>query len=295
MASLGTVIQALHDNIKPLVTDLVLNGDPLVVKIGKGWPAVNTLQDVGRGEFIAISIHNRERVSVPRRIISTSRQFTRRPCGIYAELNSVMLKPGDSVDIEVQFSEDSTAVNLNDGIGLGAFFKGIDEGATYIAGVDDTLESVAANLATNINDRDLLNEWMSASSDGAVVTVENISDGTLRLRLGVGNLAILTRSVGQMYADMQITVWANTVAKRDLVGNLLESVLADWNHKGRIPLGPEERGRFSMGGGYDDDSETQKDVYERHFMSGVEYTLRYSEIAYPILAGISRTEYSRDH
>lgn len=283
-------MQKLRDGVTDAVDGLLVDGDPAQILIGLGWPDVERLQDVARGKLL-ISIHNRQTQRIPMRYISKPVSKVKMPCGITATLSNDSVEPSGDVTLTLAYSDGSSAVNLNDGVGLGAFFAAIDEGATAISGATETLSSLAEKLADSINDRDVLSDWISASATDEVVTITNLQDQNILLRAAVGNRSIRTTETARQQADLQITLWANSEKSRYTVGDVLESYFGKFERFPRLEVAASDRALVSYGGQLDSYDDTQKDVYRRDFMLSAEYSLRYQDIAYPILVGIHRHQY----
>lgn len=294
MATLTEVMLKFKTVIEEAVADLLVDGNPLDIKVGLGWPDIERLQDVARGRAL-IAIHDRSAGRVPRRYITKQQAMIPLPCGIIATLSNDVVAPSGTVTLTIGFSSGSIAVNEFDGVGLTAGLGFVENGATAIAAPGETRTTLSAKLRDAINDNDNpLSEWLSATSAAEVVTVENLLTDSLRLVKGVGNRTKRIKETGKGYADLQVVVWVNSQQARRAIDDILEPFFSDLEDDGNFEIAAGDNAVITYGSGMNNDADVQKDAYRRDYMIGVEYSIRKIDYAYPVLAQIHTYETPRN-
>lgn len=144
------------------------------------------------------------------------------------------------------------------------------KGLPYVYGVKstDTLTSIATGLASLIP---------GASSSGPTITLPT---SPTQARVGASGTSI--REVARQEQVIQITVWADTPANRDLISKAIKPVLDDTPF---IALADLTSGRLTYKSSPKTDSLQKVGMYRRDFMYSVEYATTQSQQTTQVVAG----------
>lgn len=285
MATIGAVINALVEVLKPKFDDLVVDNSAITAKIGEGWPPERAIQAVTNKNSVVIGITDRfgtlNNQFRPRRLGAE-----KLPIGIASVINKTTIEPGETATITLSIADGQTAVLNKDAVSLVIRYQGQIEGAVGIAVTGDTLSTLAAKLATDIG-AELQN--ISASSSGAVVTITNNKSARLKLESYTGNVGYSYKELARESAQIQIVCWCGSFTIRRAVADILEVELARLRaSRGfAVPTGEPVRvlgvNKFTM----PNDKDISADVYRRDFLIDVEYGITAVDEMWSVLIPIS--------
>lgn len=281
MANITQVTDALEAALEAVSSGIVIDREPVDVKIGYGWPGTTALQNTARnGARIGIV----EKASRPK-----TRWMPRRgtvvfdPTGITATIDNPNLGVNGTAVITI-----ASQVNPNDALGLVLTTGNKMLGAVANAGNGDTLDGMATKLAADINTR-LAGTQLDAVAAGSHVTITNNSLLSYQLKANVGNIGQIARETGRLESTIQIAVWTkNERILRELTVRY-DPVLQDFQNT-KLLLSNGERGTVLYQGSVPSYEDLLKDIVRRNFLLTVEYSLTTFDTVYQVVAPLANWE-----
>lgn len=282
MASVTDAQKALVGILKTDFTGLALGGQNVTVKVARGWPGLNAIQEAMKAKAVLVGVHDRGvsglGASRPRDLGSVI-----TAPGIASAVSNTHIMPGGQATLTVSLAQGSSAVKVNDACALVVGKWNDRRGAVGIAVTNDGLNEVAQKLLLDIQASDLAS-WLTVTRTNNVLTLTNLGSDILEIGSNCGNIGLLYREVGREASELQIVIWAPDEDRRDLVGDLVSPRLgqfrADFGYQ--IPSGEYIRVL-----GYKmfapSDKDTVADAYRRDFVVSIDYSSYVTEKLYSVL------------
>lgn len=255
------------------------------IPVGIGWPPETQLADIARTKGRRVSIFDRAASqnvtrwlqTEPRSITVVDTHLTVTPAlGSLSGVTSLVL---------------GGSVTVNDALALVVQHDVVTPGSVVvIAGPTDTLNTMAAALASAINSDPTLSQWLSAVATGPQVDVTSNGDYPFAARIAnVANAKYETRRYNR---QSFISVWAATPEDRELVSGVLESALGRLSTNFGAQTASGDWVRMFMTGDLYIDDPILRDLYRRDFYVSVEYGLTYTDLMYPVLVALCSLDLS---
>lgn len=287
MANEFTVFEGFRTQLVTALTGMTnALSQPIVVEIGIGWPSQPKFAELsGDPTKCLVSIYDRKVSKPVRSFLPHQFAATINPTGITATLNKANLPPADTATITLAFAVGFSAVQLNDAVGLGVHMGKDDDGATASAVAGETLTTLAAKLRDAINANPTLNDWISATALGAVVTITNLTTKPLRLGANTGNVNQGHVEVARQSRQAQVVIWTSTNDVRKRVGAKVEEFLGQLQADYGFALG-NQHVRVMLEGGLLNDENVKMDIYRQDFVFSLEYGITRIDQAWSVLVAI---------
>jgi len=260
VADVSEVSTALVNLISAAIYPTGINNPSVVgfgVKIYAGWPDPVGLETDLKANIATVSVYPRNDEKMIDRLLLDWTSLSVNTPTLTATVSGQTLTIGGTVSLNYQF--------------IGLMVDGVDY--VYVVQTGDTLNSIAANIAT----------LAGGVAVGAVVTFS--SSYSLIARVGFSGISI--KEISAQQRTYQITVWANCWDKRDPVGIAVEQALKPVY---RVLMPDGFYAILSFKGSHQDDSMQLRGVYKRDILFNVEYSTTATKTDYSITIPQSHTE-----
>lgn len=224
-------------------------------RVYRGWPSPKGLQDDLRAGIINVTV-------TPLGVVRNVTRYTPDP----------QQQTLNSATVAVTFT--STTVTIGGTVGAGQNVAVIVGGNafTYTTQASDTLNSIAAALAT------LISAKQSATSSGATITIPN----ALHLNARVGGSGTVIQMVSQQVRNFMVNLWCPTPALRDTAGRVINPTLGATP---RLIMPDTTTARLQLvNDGDDDDGQQKEQVYRRFITYSGEYASTLTQTATQVVA-----------
>jgi len=294
VSDIHAALEGFKAQIDSFVAGLKLeDGSPLDIQVGIDWPsrdAFDHLTSNPRGCLICI-VDMGAGSTQQRYLMGQRKRTVVYPTGISATLNKSVLPGLGTATCTMGYAIASTQVNANDAVGLAAHRDIKDEGAVAIGAQGQSLTVLALSLANSINDRDLLNTWMEATSAGPVVTIVSRIAESLKIEANVGNVADWTREISRSSSRGMVAVFSPSIAVRKVVGQVLELQLNILNQNYGFLVPNDHPVRVAVVNTRICRDDVLMDLYRQDFLFELDYVITKVDRAYSILVGIGNTAF----
>lgn len=289
MATINTVTKSLVQILKPALAGLIVDGDSINVKIARGWPSLDAIQQCGQQKIALVGVTdegvgNGTSSNWPRDLGTIN-----TPAGILSTLSAPTLLPGDSCTLTLALANGFSAVQVNDAYALNVDNYPVRYGADARAVQGETLSSLATKLMVCIRNTDGLKDLLTVVQTGAVLTLTNVSTNSLALGTAFSNIGTLYRETGRGISTIHIVIWAGTEVIRDAVGDIVEGLIASFRDDAGFAVQPFGDALVS---GFKaispSDKDTIADAFRRDFLFPVNYAELRTITVYPVLVNIGR-------
>lgn len=292
MATLSTAVDGLIKILRTSFVGFQIQSTPIIVDIADGWPPEEAIQKTAKKPAVVIGLFDRNATPDNSYFSSGRTTLVKLPIGIASALSLGSIAPGGSVMLMLSIADGQTGVLVNDAVSLIVDQVATRFGVVSTASEGTALEDLAQDLALQVNSLPVLNGLVSASANGAVVTIINNSVTALRLSSNTGNIGIAYKEVGRINVEMQIVCYAGTWLIRKMVSDVLEVALASLNAQygfqaddgDWIKVQPARK-FFTR-----NDSDTPADVYRRDFFVNLSYSITRQDVAYSVLVPIANQQ-----
>lgn len=293
MANKSAAFRALREVLLPLTVGLTVRGTPITVETGIGRAPMNRIQDVARKESALVCIFSRPGGGLYATGLTNASVDERKPKSLTVTLSSSSIGPGQIVTLTIALAQGFSAVQEGDAIGLGGELPLFGDGAVAIAESGDTVTDLASKLLTDIAASDLMRTWLTAESDGGVITLTGIGDKSVAIYANVSSQAFRYTSYGRATSPAQIDVWCGTEAVAEAIAEVFEGKLAQLQ-KDSLWLGgegkPRERVIFQVAPPVESYDDLLKDVYRLSFLIMLDYPTTAKEEVYEVLVAFARRQ-----
>jgi hypothetical protein len=209
------------------------------------------------------------------------RQVTDNACGISSTLTDTFLGPSD-LELTLSFAEGQTAVQVDDAVSFFVRNGDYQAGASAQAVGGDTLQTLATKLAAAIT-TNLANQDISASANGAVVTISNAGTNAFYIASNTGNVSTAEEAVQWAYRNYQIIAYTADLDDREAIQGTLEDFLSGLQDGYGFSLTSGEAIRVRSTSSRSGDADVLKDVYRDDFMLNLEHAVDRQSTLYDIL------------
>lgn len=298
MPSNQAVAAAIQAEINPVVSNLVVDNNPVNVQSGIGWPPVKTLQNNVKGSNAIISIYDRKMAKNTTRWNPTVLNTTITGTNLITTVSGSTIAPAAHTTITLSGTivagDAVSAVIGNAGVLAqsqpGGSATITNAGAqVVIAAAGSTLSTLAAALAAAVNADDLLSLWVHATVVGAVVTITSlVSPGLITLASYTGSGGTNLQEIGRRERNYQIVVWAPTSDIRSAITNAIETQLQAIETINWLQFPDGTTGRLFNQNDYDLEDATLQDTYRHDFLLSIEYPITQLDQLYSVLAPITQ-------
>ena len=299
MATAQTVATAIQGIINPVVTDLIVDNNPVNVVTGIGWPPEKALQNNVKGVNSIISIYDRKMARNTTRwkplVLSSANTAT----ALTSTVSHGNVPAGNTATItlggSVVAGDAVSAVLVNGALLSGSVPNSViftnSAAQVIIATSGATLASMAFALAAAINTDPLLSLWVHAVATGPVVTLTSLlALGTLNLQSNVGSGGTNLREIGRRERHYQVVIWSPTSDIRAAITSAVETVLQQTELVNWVQFPDDTSGRLFNQNDYDLEDATLMDTYRHDFLFSVDYPITENDQLYSVLAPIVQYE-----
>lgn len=292
MADLFSALEGLYDTVRGFVQDLKIDGVPIQSNIMIDWPSEQSFHAVAQcpDETCLIALTDMNQTLRKTRALQSPVRKIKYPTGIKATLSSPVLDPNGTATCTIAYAIDSSQVNALDGIGLVAHRGVEDAGAVAIGNKGESLGSLAAKFRDQINSDTALNQWISASATGAVLTVTNLTGELIKIEANVGNVQDHSRETGSTTARVMISVFCASQDVRKIVGSKIETELSEASRRFGFKIADDNDVRLKLIFPRISRDNSLVDLYRQDFVCDMTYINRRTSRAYEILVPTSETQ-----
>ena len=269
--------------------------NPLPIDVGIGWPPLNRLQDVSRGQRAAVAIYDMKVARNTTRWLPFSYDVTPIAATLTAALSRPTLIDGISPTATITFGGtvtqgDAAAIVVTNTGSIPYDADGDPQvrpsaAQVVIGSTADTPSSIASALAAAINGDAALSTWLTAAAGGAVVTLTIVAGkGPLVLAARTGNGATQEREIGRRLRHMQIACWTQTEEAREALTDPIDTYLAQSELDFGLLLPDNSYARLLYESDHYIEDATLQDVYRRDFFVSIDAPVTVIDRLYEILA-----------
>jgi hypothetical protein len=282
MATLRTVLDGLVAQLSPLYT-----GASPAVQLAVGWPPLDVIQDVSKGDLTAISVYDGDGTRNTTRWAGKTwaRVDTVTAPGISVTVNPSLLPPGGSCTVTL-----SGTPATNDAVVFAAQpLLGPAVLGSAVASSGETLDQLATALASS-----LTTAGLTATAVGAVVTVTAAGGPSYTVQAETGNLGARTFETVRIERHVRVIIWTQTELLRQSIGDPAVATICALEDYFGYSLAPNDVGlsgvtvpgdwvRVKYGSDRYVEDEQLKDVYRRDIRLSLEYGTPLVQTLYPVL------------
>lgn len=288
MATATQVLGAMQQQISLVTTGLGLN-----VAVGTDFPPIKVLMSAVQKSTAVVSVFDRKLsrnttrwaplqiggTVTPATLVSMASQSVIPAGGTATITLSGTITPGDAV---------SCVLANGSASGIPTAVQTPLWAVTTTGTASSTLATMAAALAAAVNADATLSTWASATAVGTVVTLMSLASGTLGLRSLTGNGGTSIMEIGRRSRELQVITWANTIEKRDTVGDAISAMVEQMEvyygaYSNGLPLPDGTGGRVIVANDYMLDDATPSDTYRRDILVSVDYPITTIDALYEVL------------
>lgn len=285
MPTLETILDTVKDNVSSSMSGLKLGDSDLTFLIGKGWPSKKMFDDASKSRLgVVVAVNPNPMVRNVTRWNPQCVQRTAVATALAASVSASVIEPGESVEVTLSLAPGETAIKENDAVGVPIHLGLFDEGATAKAVVGETLTTLAVKLRDAINARPVLNTWVTATAEGAVVTITNAlgAGKGLKVEAHTGNIATDEYEYARRIRYVDICTWHYSPDARVVTGNKLETTIAQWEYEWLTDSNGYSL-RVESVGDRVSDKDVLSNLYRRDFCLSIEYGVTVQEQLWAIL------------
>jgi hypothetical protein len=251
-----------------------------------GYPSINRLQTICQNGQAAVSVYDRKISKNATRWSPYVISQTLVPATLTTEITPNQLPPGASATITL-----GGAVGVGDAVSAIATQLGAKTGAVVAIGLqNDTPVTMALKLWQLINSDPSMVGVVSASLNGDVVTIKNITSKGIAVGSFAGNGGTQVREIGRRDQQVQVILWAITVEQRNLMVQALAEAIAESEINFGPTLNDGSQGRLTYVSDYDLEDDTLEDTYRHDFMVACDYPVTTIDALYTVLAPVLTVE-----
>jgi hypothetical protein len=285
MATVYQVLSAVSQTVQMATEALpAARGGILNVQVGIDWPSTRVLQQAVKGGNAIVAVFDRKLTRNTTRWIPTVIGETLTPATLTTVASSSIPANGSGT-ITLGGS-----VTVGDAVSC-VLMNGTAQQAAIVSGFStDTPATMAAKLAAAINADPVLATWVSATSNGSVVTVQSLGPSLLMFS-STGNNGSAIIEIGRRLREIQIACWASTVEDRNLLAGQIDTLLSTIEamigpYQAGLVLADGTSGYLKIGSDYQLDDATLSDAYRHDFMLSVDHGVTTQDALYSVLAPI---------
>jgi len=285
MATVYQVLSAVSQMVQMATEALpAACGGILNVQVGIDWPSTRVLQQAVKGGNAIVAVFDRKLTRNTTRWIPTVIGETLTPATLTTVASSSIPANGSGT-ITLGGS-----VTVGDAVSC-VLMNGTAQQAAIVSGFSaDTPATMAAKLAAAINADPVLSTWVSATSNGSVVTVQSLGPSLLMFS-STGNNGSAIIEIGRRLREIQIACWASTVEDRNLLAGQIDTLLSTIEamigpYQAGLVLADGTSGYLKIGSDYQLDDATLSDAYRHDFMLSVDHGVTTQDALYSVLAPI---------
>lgn len=281
-----TLYSALNLLLTQQLTPLWTGVSP-PVRCGIGWPPLDALQDVAKGNSSLGTLFPVGSENTTRWAGRTYAQAeTITAAGLTATVSPALVLPGGTATITLGGTPGVNDAVVFAGSGPIAVAPTL---ADAIATTGESLSALATALAASINAA--AGTLYTATASGAQVTVTNGYTVAANVAVNVGNIGTALRETRRVNRHVQLTFWTRDETTRQAVTDPVDSLLGtleDFGFYYAGTTGASESVHVKYSSDHYSDEDQLRDVYRRDFHISLEHGVTVLDPLYPVL-GVALT------
>jgi hypothetical protein len=282
MASFYQIMGTLQQAISAALAGVVVDSVAINPAVALGWPSINVLQDVARGQNVPVTVYDRKIAKNTTRWLPEVIALAVVPATLTTAVSSAVINGLGTATITL-------GGTVTPGDAVSALLSRPSQGSAAqvaVGGSSDTPTTLAALLASQINADPTLGTWIHAVASGPVVTLTSLVPQAMMLQSYTGNGGTQTREVGRRERGVQIVCWCRTQDIRAAVVDIISGLIASDETAFGLTMPDGTVARLLYVSDYDLEDDTLEDVYRHDFMISLEYAVTTTDQLWAVLAPV---------